>query len=83
MENASAAFLEAVCRSMRAVRQVLGSTGIDRALLTSAKRIHYDGFQRRQDSSQVIAPNAAHAAADAPSARSTTPIIHPPSVGVR
>ena len=80
MENASAASLVPVRRSMRAIRQVLGSTGIDRALLTSAQRIHCDGFQRRRDSSQVIAPNAAHAAADTPPARSTTPIIHLPTV---
>jgi transposase len=36
MENASAAFVDAVRRSMRAIRQVLGSTVIDPALLTSA-----------------------------------------------
>ena len=59
MENASAAFLEAVRRSMRAIRQVLGSTVIDPALLTSAERIQYDGFQRRQDSSQAIKALAA------------------------
>ena len=54
MENASAAFREAVRRSMRAIRQVLGSTLIDPALLTSAERIQYDSFQRRKDSSQAI-----------------------------
>ena len=54
MENASAAFLEAVRRSMRAIRQVLGSTVIDPALLTSAERIQYDGFLRRQESSGTI-----------------------------
>ena len=59
MENASAAFLEAVRRSMRAIRQVLGSTVIDPALLTSAERIQYDGFQRRQDNSQAIKALAA------------------------
>ena len=59
MENASAAFLDAVRQSMRAIRQVLGSTIIDPALLTSAERIQYDGFQRRQDSSQAIKALAA------------------------
>jgi len=59
MENASAAFLEAVRRSMRAIRQVLGSTVIDTALLTSAERIQYDGFLRRQDNSKAIKALAA------------------------
>ena len=59
MANASAAFLDAVRPSMRAIRQVLGSTIIDPALLTSAERIQYDGFQRRQDSSQAIKALAA------------------------
>ena len=48
MDNASAAFLEAVRRSMRAIRQVLGSTVIDPALLTSAERIQYEGFRKRR-----------------------------------
>ena len=59
LENASAAFLDAVRRSMRAIRQVLGSTVIDPALLTPAERIQYDGFQRRQDNSQAIKALAA------------------------
>ena len=59
MENASAAFLDAVRRSMRAIRQVLGATLIDPAVLTCAERIQYDGFERRQDSSQAIKALAA------------------------
>ncbi|HEY0340479.1 MAG TPA: ISL3 family transposase [Steroidobacteraceae bacterium] len=54
MENASAAFLDAVRRSMRPIRQVLGSTVIDPALLTCAERIQYDGYLRRQESHQTI-----------------------------
>ena len=54
IENASAAFLEAVRRSMKAVRQVLGSTVISPVLLTYAERIQYEGFLRRQDDSQGI-----------------------------
>jgi transposase len=54
MENASAAFLEAVRRSMRPIRQTLGSTVINPALLTCAERIQYDGYLRRQESSQTI-----------------------------
>ncbi len=37
MENASAVFLEAVRRSMRAIRMALGSTAIDPALLTQER----------------------------------------------
>ncbi|MDU7520640.1 MAG: ISL3 family transposase [Roseomonas mucosa] len=54
MENASAAFLDAVRLSMRAVRGVLGATTIDPALLTAAERLQHDGFLRREDTAQQI-----------------------------
>jgi transposase len=64
MENASAAFLEAVRRSMRPIRGALGSTVIDPALLTHAERLQHEGYLRRQEAYGVI-----HALA-----RSGTPI---------
>jgi transposase len=54
MENASAAFLNAVRHSMRTIRQVLGSAKTDPMLLTCAERIQYDGYLRRQESHQAI-----------------------------
>ena len=53
MENASAAFLEAVRRSMGAIRAALCSGSLDPALLTCAERLQYKGYLRRE---------AAHAA---------------------
>jgi hypothetical protein len=54
MENASAAFLEAVRRSMRPIRQALGSALIDPALLTYAERLQHDGYLRRQEAYGAI-----------------------------
>ena len=54
LENASAAFLEAVRRSMRAIRQVVGSTVTNPVLLTCSERIQYEGLLRRKDYSQSI-----------------------------
>src|SRR5229473_1258707 len=54
MENASAAFLEAVRRSMRTIRVALGSTVIDPALLTHAERLQHDGYLRRQEAYGAI-----------------------------
>ena len=59
MENASAAFLEAVRRSMRSIREALNATVINPALLTCAERIQYDGFLLRQDSNRTIKALAA------------------------
>jgi transposase len=54
MENASAAFLQAVRQSMHCIRKALTSTAIDPALLTCAERLQYEGFLRRQDDSRAI-----------------------------
>jgi len=54
MENASAAFLEAVRRSMRPVRMALGSTAIDPALLTHAERLQHEGYLRRAEAYDSI-----------------------------
>jgi len=54
MENASAAFLEAVRRSTRAIRQALGSTIVNPDLLSCAERLQYEGFIRRQENNQII-----------------------------
>ncbi len=56
MENASAAFLNAVRRSMRAIRTALGATTINPELLTRAERLQYDGYlQRKQTNAAIMA----------------------------
>lgn len=54
MENASAAFLEAVHRSMPALRGALGCRPIDAELLTAAERLQYDRFLRRDADAEAI-----------------------------
>jgi hypothetical protein len=44
MENASQAFLDAVCKSMRQIRSAIGATAIDPKLLTEAERLQYEGY---------------------------------------
>ena len=53
-ENASAAFLDAVRKSMRLVRTAIGATTIDPALLTSAEKIQYEGYLRREETNAAI-----------------------------
>jgi transposase len=55
MENASAAFLDAVRRSMSKIRTAIGATTIDPKLLTCAEKLRYQGYLRRQDSHVAIA----------------------------
>ena len=54
MENASAAFLQAVRQSMRFIRQALATGTVDPDLLTSAQRLQYEGFLRREADNDVI-----------------------------
>lgn len=54
MENASAAFLDAVRKSMRSIRTALGATTINPELLTAAERLQYEGYLRREDANAAI-----------------------------
>jgi transposase len=54
MENVSAAFLEAVRRSMRPIRMALGSAVIDPALLSHAERLQHEGYLRREEAYGAI-----------------------------
>lgn len=54
LENASRAFVDAVRRSMRDIRHVLGTGKITPELLTAAERIQYQGFLRRKETNASI-----------------------------
>jgi transposase len=54
MENASRAFLDAVRKSMRQIRTVIGATRIDPKLLTAAERLQYEGYLRREETNEAI-----------------------------
>lgn len=54
LENASAAFLAAVQRSMPAIRKAIGSIRLDPKLLTAAERLQYEGFRRRQKTNEMV-----------------------------
>ncbi|MFP1133200.1 ISL3 family transposase [Asticcacaulis sp. W401b] len=54
MENASQAFRDAVRKSMRQVRAAIGATVINADLLTSAERLQYEGYLRREDTNAAI-----------------------------
>jgi transposase len=54
MANASAAFLEAVRRSMRWIRETLGAGTEDPALLSRAERRQLEGAKRREEANAAI-----------------------------
>jgi transposase len=54
MENASRAFLDAVQKSMRQIRAVIGAATINPDLLSAAERIQYEGYLRREDANAAI-----------------------------
>ncbi len=54
MENASAALLEAVRRSMRQIRAALGTAVIDPALLTHVERLQRESYLRREEANGAI-----------------------------
>ena len=54
MENASAAFLDAVRKSMRPIRAAIGAMVIDPELLTAAERLQYEGYLRREETNAII-----------------------------
>lgn len=54
MENASHAFLDAVRRSMRQIRQAIGATTINPKLFTSSEKLQYEGYQRREETNTAI-----------------------------
>lgn len=54
MENASAAFLTAVQRSMPAVRKAVGSGVVDPAVLSCAERRQRSGWLRREEENAAI-----------------------------
>jgi len=54
MGNASSAFLDAVRKSMRSIRQALVAGEINPTLLTCAERIQYEGFLRREETNTTV-----------------------------
>ena len=54
IENASAAFLDVVRQHMRTIREVLASNALDPSVLTRAERRQWNGFQRRQETTEAV-----------------------------
>jgi len=54
MENASHAFLDAVRKTMRQIRTVIGAATINPELLTAAEHLQYEGYLRREDANAAV-----------------------------
>ena len=54
MKNASAAFLDAVRKSMVAIRSAVGAATVDPERLTCTERLQYEGFYRRTATAETI-----------------------------
>ena len=54
MENVSAAFLDAVRKSMTAIRIAVGAATVDPERLTCAERLQYEGYLRREATGKAI-----------------------------
>ena len=54
MENASHAFLDAVRKSMRQVRNAIGAATINPTLLTAAERLQYEGYLHREETNTPL-----------------------------
>jgi transposase len=54
MENASAAFLDAVRKSMRSIRQAIGAMAMEPGLLTCAEKLQYARYLEREETNAAI-----------------------------
>ena len=54
MENASTAFLDAVRKSMRSIREAIGAMTVTPGLLTCAEKLQYEGYLRREETNAAI-----------------------------
>ena len=54
MQNASQAFLDVVRRLMTPIRRALGAGTVNPKLLTSAERLQYEGFVRREEMNAAV-----------------------------
>jgi transposase len=54
LENASAAFLAAVQRSMPPIRKAIGGETLNPRLLTAAEKLQFAGFQRRRQTNLLV-----------------------------